>query len=218
MTEGARQPQRVFALIPMKRFAQAKSRLRAHVPDQARMALALAMFERVLAAAQSCSALSGSAVLTNGDDVALLARRAGAHVLHDAELETPVLGTLIDAALAELHTLGADAALVLMADLPYLETRDLERMVATLASCDVALAPDLRGRSTNALAVRLPFTINTAFGDPESFALHAQRARDHGLRVADVHGARLAHDVDTPDDLPQDAAWAGTGVLSRSEP
>jgi len=214
MTHAARRPQRVFALIPMKRFDAAKSRLREHLPEAARMALALAMFERVLGAAKQCSAISGCAVLTNGADVALLARRAGAHVLHDAALETPALGALIDAALPELQALDADSALVLMADLPYLEARDLESMISALASCDVALAPDARGRSTNALAVRLPFPLNSAFGDPDSFARHAQRAREHGLRVASVQSERLAHDVDTPDDLPADGAWSKSGFFA----
>jgi 2-phospho-L-lactate guanylyltransferase len=217
MTAAISRPQRVFVLIPMKRFSAAKSRLREQLPDAARMALALAMFERVLVAAKQSGAVSGCAVLTNGPDVALLARRAGAHVLYDAALEAPTLGTLIDAALPELQALSADSALVLMADLPYLEARDLESMIDALATCDVALAPDARGRSTNALAVRLPFELRTAFGDPDSFTVHTQRARQHGLRVASVQSQRLAHDVDTPDDLPADSAWSNSGLFASLE-
>jgi 2-phospho-L-lactate guanylyltransferase len=217
MTSTVLQPERVFALIPMKRFADAKSRLRAHVPDEARMALAVAMFERVLFAAKQCRGLTGVAVLTNGADVALLAQRAGAHVLYDAALQVPALGQLVDAALPQLLALGADSVVVLMADLPYLEARDLEQLLAALASCDIALAPDARGTSTNALAVRLPFELATAFGDPDSYALHVLRARERGLRVAEVHSAGIAHDVDTHDDLPEDGSWSVAGFFSKLE-
>jgi 2-phospho-L-lactate guanylyltransferase len=217
MTASALQPEHTFALIPMKRFADAKSRLRAHVPDEARMALAVAMFERVLFAAKQCRGLAGVAVLTNGADVALLAERAGAHVLHDAALQAPALGPLIDAALPQLLALGADSVLVLMADLPYLEARDVEQLLAALASCDIALAPDQRGTSTNALAVRLPFELDTAFGEPDSYALHVLHAREHGLRVAEVHGAGIAHDVDTHEDLPEDASWSVAGAFAKLE-
>jgi 2-phospho-L-lactate guanylyltransferase len=217
MTRGALDPQRVFALIPMKRFADAKSRLRAHVPDGARMALAVAMFERVLLAAKQCRGLTGVAVLTNGADVALLAQRADAHVLHDATLQAPALGLLIDAALPQLIALGADSVVVLMADLPYLEARDLEQMLAALANCDIALAADARGTSTNALAVRLPFEFATAFGAPDSYALHVLHAREHGLRVSEVHSAGIARDVDTHEDLPEDGAWSVAGTFSKLE-
>jgi 2-phospho-L-lactate guanylyltransferase len=199
-----------FALIPMKRFADAKSRLRDQLPDAARDALARAMFERVLGAARACSALSGIAVLTDGDEVEQLARRAGAHVLRDNALQKPRLGALLDDALAQLPAFGAARAVVLMADLPYLEALDIACLVEALERCDMALVPDARGNCTNALAVRLPLPFATAFGHPQSYAVHTQSARDHGLRLARLQNARIAHDVDTHADLPRDAAWVGS--------
>jgi 2-phospho-L-lactate guanylyltransferase len=196
-----------FALIPMKRFSAAKSRLRDQLSDDARSVLARGMFERVLAAARACSSLTGSAVLTNGDEVAALAERTGAHVLRDARLETPTLGALLDAALVQLLELGAERALVLMGDLPYLEASDVERMLAALDTCDVAIAPDARGHSTNALAVRLPLGFATAFGDPDSYAVHRTRAKQRGLRLLELRLPRVAHDVDIGADLPTDGAW-----------
>jgi 2-phospho-L-lactate/phosphoenolpyruvate guanylyltransferase len=199
-----------FALIPMKRFADAKSRLRDQLPDAARGALARAMFEHVLGAARACSALAGVAVLTNGDEVELLAQRAGAHVLRDSALQQPRLGALLDDALAQLPVLGATRAVVLMADLPYLEARDIACLVDSLDHSDMALVPDARGTCTNALAIRLPLRFATAFGHPQSYAVHTQRAHDHAMRLTQLQNARIAHDVDTHDDLPRDAAWAGS--------
>ena len=230
----------------MKPFGEAKSRLRDVVPEPARKALALAMFQRVLDATASCNHLKASVVLTYGDDVASYARGVGAHVVRDhweptrgsdappaldlhaspaldlraspaLDLRAPPargLGQLIDAALPELAALGADAALVLMADLPYIDANDVAQLATGLASSELVLAADTRGRSTNALALRLPARFKTAFGDPDSYALHLRRAREAGLMALELHNANLAHDVDVRDDLPLDSAWARRGARS----
>ena len=211
MTQTRTAPRHVFALIPMKPFGQAKSRLRDSVPHAAREALALAMFERVVYAASSCSVVQAVCVLTPGVDVALHARRVGAHVLNDVDVDPPSLAAQIDAALPQLAALGADAALVLMADLPYVASGDIAQLVAALARVDVAMAADARGASTNALALRLPAPMLTAFGDPSSFALHARRARALELTTIELSNPRLAHDVDVSEDLPEDATWATEG-------
>jgi 2-phospho-L-lactate guanylyltransferase len=200
---------RTWVLVPMKRFAQAKSRLQEQLSPDARRTLARALFVRVLGAAQRGVGVAGTAVVTNGDDVAELAERAGVHVLRDAALEQPTLGRLLDAALHELPRLGATRAIVLMGDLPQIEAGDVSELAAALDDVDVAISPDRHGRSTNALAVHLPFPLATAFGDPSSYGLHVRSAREHGLRVLTLVNARLGHDVDTRLDLPLDAAgWA----------
>ena len=64
------------------------------------------------------------------------------------------------------------------------------------------------------LAVRLPLHFATAFGDPQSYTVHTQAARTHAMRLVQQQNARIAHDVDTAEDLPRDAAWAGAFPLS----
>jgi 2-phospho-L-lactate guanylyltransferase (CobY/MobA/RfbA family) len=78
----------------------------------------------------------------------------------------------------------------------------------------MAIVSDVRGTCTNALAVRLPLHFATAFGDPQSYAVHTQTARTHAMRLVQQQNARIAHDVDTAEDLPRDAAWAGAFPLS----
>jgi 2-phospho-L-lactate/phosphoenolpyruvate guanylyltransferase len=188
--------------------------LRGQLPDAARGALAQAMFERVLGAARACSTLDGIVVLTNDDGVDRLAQRATAHVLRDRALPKPGLGALLDDALARLPSVGATRAIVLMADLPYLEALDIAELVDALERADMAIVSDLRGTCTNALAVRLPLPFATAFGDPQSYAVHTQTARAHAMRLTQLQNARIAHDVDTGEDLPRDTAWAGAFPLS----
>lgn len=193
-------------LIPMKRFALAKTRLRTRLDPSARAALGRAMFERVLRAANGCDTW----VLTNGDDVAQLARQLGSQVLEDppqpltaaVEGTATTLGSLIDWGLRELAAQGVRRALVLMADLPLIEPEDVAQLSAALDGVELAASSDRRGHSTNALALHLPFAARTAFGDPRSYALHLRRARELGLRTAELPNARIAHDVDIPEDLP----------------
>jgi 2-phospho-L-lactate guanylyltransferase len=192
------------AVIPIKRFERGKTRLGERLSDAERSQLSQSMFERVLAASLACPELHGALVLTDAPDIARAVRDRGAEVLEDPEAGTPRLGALIDTAFAYLRAQGVGVALVLMADLPRVEASDLTAMLAALEHADLALAPDLRGVCTNALALRFgpaAERFKTAFGGPESLELHMRYARELGLRAKVEENPRLALDLDTPADL-----------------
>jgi 2-phospho-L-lactate guanylyltransferase len=202
-----------LALIPMKRFADAKSRLAGQLTPSQRSACAREMFLRVLAAAQGCGQIAETWVLTNGDDVAAEASALGAQVLRDAQVlarrparDAPALGNLIDAAIDVLTLRPARAVLVLMGDLPELQSDDLSPLVAALTDHDMALISDARGPCTNALAARLPIRFPTAFGHPQSYGQHLSRARGSGLSVCELRNPHVALDIDTFADLPRELA------------
>lgn len=189
-----------IAVLPVKRFERAKSRLAPSLGEAARAELARHLFEHVLSCALACDALSGVLVITDGAEVAELAAGRGANVWPDPN-PNPGLSTVVDAALSRAAALGAHAALVLMADLPALRSRDLDELLARCDSRSVVLAPDQRGRCTNALALPLHRGFCSAFGDPDSSSEHARRARALDLQVHRVDNPRIAHDVDVPADL-----------------
>lgn len=190
---------RSWVLIPMKRFASAKSRLGAQLAEAERAALARSMFERVLGAARACGE-NETCVITNGDDVAELAQRAGAHVLRDPQ-PTAALGALMDWGIEQLLARHATRVLMLMGDLPRILASDVRACFEALEEVEMVLCADRRRRSTNALGLRVPFAEPTAFGHAESYALHLARARALGARVRELANPRIAHDVDTPADL-----------------
>jgi 2-phospho-L-lactate guanylyltransferase len=170
---------RAKAVIPIKRFERGKTRLGERLSDAARAELSRSMFERVLEASLACPQLSGAVVLTDADDIARDVERRGAEVLVDPD-GAPKLGALIDAAFAHLRAQGVGVALVLMGDLPRVEARDLSALLAALETADLALAPDLSGVCTNAMALRFgpaADQFKTAFGGPGSLELHARFAR-----------------------------------------
>jgi len=198
-------PERTCVILPAKGFAQAKTRLRAHMSDQARCALARELLMRALRVSLRSPSVSATYVVTNGDDVAELVheldteRRAA--VLRDPGPNLS-LAALMDWALREATLRGSSRALIVMADLPAIEPCDIEAVLATLDAYDCVLVPDRRGQSTNALALRLPFAGRTAFGHAQSLAEHRALARALSLRTWVLANGRIAHDVDVPEDLP----------------
>jgi 2-phospho-L-lactate/phosphoenolpyruvate guanylyltransferase len=92
--------------------------------------------------------------------------------------------------------LGTGPVFVIHADLPTLETADVEALLETAQQSGAAIAPDRLGTGTNALALTYPSGIVPAFGEG-SFLRHRTMFPDAAI----VERAGLALDVDTHEDL-----------------
>ena len=171
---------------------RAKTRLRGALSPAARERLALAMFDDVFAAARTTR--WPVLVVTDSRAIASRARVAGAR-----SLTVPALGTR-DAARRGARRAtrdGADAVLIVPADLPLVRATDLRRIAAAARRAAVVIVPDRERSGTNALYLRPPGVIAPRFGRG-SFAAHRRAAGRDG-RILTV--ARLGLDVDTPADL-----------------
>lgn len=198
-------PAAPWALVPVKRFDQGKSRLGEVLDAGARAALARSMFDRVvgevLGGLAAAGDLGGVLVVTDGAEVAERARRRGAEALVSPGVGPGrALGAIVDEGLAALAARGAAAALVIMGDLPSLGADDVRALAALLAGHDLVVAPDAAGTGTNALALRLPAPMPTRFRGGESLADHLTDAAARRLRVATCERAGLRFDVDQPED------------------
>src|SRR5260370_19151810 len=184
----------------------ASSRLSTVLVGEDRVRSGRGLLEDVLGVLRA-SPVEGVLMATRGDDVAELALRAGESVLRDQGDEPSTsprrpraLAAVVDRALHFVATRGASAAVVMMADLPLLEARDVEALTGALVDHDIVLARDHLGRHTNALAVAPPTAIETCFGSEDSFAEHCAAARAAHLRLAILDSDRIAFDVDGPAD------------------
>src|SRR4051812_37318192 len=101
----------IWALIPVKPFTLAKSRLARALDASERAAFARSMLEHVLRVTTGSDALAGVMVVTPDTEVASVALAAGASVM--ADKNGPALAAIIDAGLEELEGRGAAGALVL---------------------------------------------------------------------------------------------------------
>ena len=186
---------RAVAIIPVKGAAAGKSRLAPVLSGAERARLVLWMLERVVRAA--CQDAGLDVHVVGGDDP--VARLCG-------ELRcrwSPDRGGLnpsVEAALHQAAAEGYQVAVVLPADVPYVQAGDVLQLLEALQHPGVvALVPSPDG-GTNALAMRLPPSVTPSFG-PQSFARHREAVRHAGLEAVVLQPAGLVRDVDEPGDL-----------------
>ncbi len=191
----------LWAVVPVKGFARAKTRLGEVLSDPVRAAFARGLLEHILAILQATPEIAQVLVLTEDDEVEALAHERGARVLRDP----PGLGlaSIVDGGLTKAAALGADSALVCMADLPRVSVEDFREVARRLEEYAVLVAPDAGEAGTNLLALRPATLFASCFGRVDSFQRHLARAREQGQRVLVLRSAGLCFDVDGPEDLEQ---------------
>jgi 2-phospho-L-lactate guanylyltransferase len=186
------------AILPVKRFGEAKQRLAAGIDDERRAGLVAAMLEDVLEAIGATRSIERTLVVTGEPDAAELAVASGANVVPD-----PSEGGHSEAALAGIaraRELGAACVVLLPGDCPLLEPRELETLLTGIPSPYVAVVPDRHGTGTNALALSPPNAIRPAFGEG-SCDRHIAAARERGVPYGVEELPSLALDLDTPADV-----------------
>jgi 2-phospho-L-lactate guanylyltransferase len=191
--------ERIVAVIPVGELERAKSRLGEVLDAEERRDLVIGLLERTLAATVASSRIAETIVVTPDDEVASIARSAGARVIRQSDLG---LNHGLDEARAAAVDAGATALLVLPADLPGVSPAAVDTLLATLDEADsplVAIVPDRHGRGTNSLLLAPPGVIEFAFGG-DSRVAHRHAADAASTRVVELDGP-LSLDIDTPEDL-----------------
>jgi 2-phospho-L-lactate guanylyltransferase len=186
------------AILPVKRFGAAKSRLAAGIERERRAMLAAAMLEDVLEAIAAARTIERTIVVTAEPHAAELAGAAGAEVLSDFADEGHSEAALAGIAAAEAR--GADCVVLLPIDCPLLDPRELDRLLTGVPGHYVAIVPDRHGTGTNALVLAPPSAIRPAFGEG-SCARHVAAAREAGVPYGVEELASLGLDLDTPADV-----------------
>jgi 2-phospho-L-lactate guanylyltransferase len=195
-----------WALVPVKRRAECKSRLAGRLTVAERIELVRRMLAHVVETLQQVSAIEAIAFVseerdTIPSDMPVLAEAGGG------------LNVALDAARKRLIARDAQEILVLPADLPCVTAVEIEALVAAGRRTGCALATDNRGRGTNALwlPTHLPFRFQ--FG-AASRLLHLGEARRLGVEPALIKSHGLAFDVDGPQDLARLLARRHASYLS----
>jgi 2-phospho-L-lactate guanylyltransferase len=184
--------QRTAAVLPIKSFSRAKSRLGEALD---RRELAAAMTSDVLRALAATPGLSEVIVVTAEP----LAADSGAVVVHDPDEagQSAAARRGIQGAVER----GAERVLLVPGDCPALDPDELGGLLEERAEApQVVIVPDRHGTGTNALLLTPPGAVAPSFG-AGSMARHAACARAAGVTVKVRGLPSLALDVDTPDDL-----------------
>jgi 2-phospho-L-lactate guanylyltransferase len=186
------------AVLPVKRFGEAKRRLATGVDDERREALVAAMLEDTLAAIDGSRSIERTIVVTGDPRAQEIVAMSSAEVLPDPADEGHVIAALAGIARAEVE--GASCVALLPGDCPLLEPKELDGLLTGIPSSFVAVVPDRHGTGTNALVLSPPGAITPAFGEG-SCARHVAAAREADLPFAIEELPSLALDLDTPADV-----------------
>lgn len=207
------------AILPVKRFSEAKQRLGDTLATDLRRKLARAMVSDVLDVLMSTPELAITIVVTNEEAVLELAREHGALVIADTAQagQSAAVALGIERALAD----GIERVLCVPGDCPALDPDELSQLLGARASVDVAepgasehataagddsgrttvvVIPDRHGTGTNGLLLSPPDAIAPSFG-PNSCERHRELARAAGATCRIERPSSLLLDVDTGADL-----------------
>jgi 2-phospho-L-lactate/phosphoenolpyruvate guanylyltransferase len=223
---------RTAAILPVKRFDRAKSRLGASVADALRGELARAMVADVLRALARTASIRRTIVVTSEPSLQQTASQHGALLVPDGdELGQSAAVTLgVRRALAD----GIERVLCIPGDCPALDPTELDALLTAERDSDpsgaggptqVVIVPDRHGTGTNGLLLTPPDAIAPSFG-PDSCERHRALALAAGMSCRVERLPSLLLDIDTGADLAAlrerlsdgDAAAVRTrAVLSQDE-
>jgi 2-phospho-L-lactate guanylyltransferase len=187
----------IAAVVPIKPFDSAKTRLGPTLDAARRATLAEVSADRVLRAVARCEAIQQRIAVVEDEATARFARQHYFEVLLRPELWGQ--SAAVDAGFDVARQQGAATLLTISADVPLTRPDDLERLLR-LAGPVLAMVSDREGKGTNALRLSPAQPFRLHFG-PDSLDKHRREAAAMGLSVRVVDDRRLRLDIDTADDI-----------------
>lgn len=187
-------------VMPVKRLAVAKSRLRSTLPAVDHDALVLAICLDTVLAALDCRAVARVVVVTDDERAGAALQGAGALIVAD-EPDAGLNPALQHGAAAAALLAPRDPVAVLSADLPALRPAELADALAAAGEHHRAFVADAAGTGTTLLAAAPGQPLHAAYGT-DSRAAHAAA----GAVELTGDWPSLRRDVDTAADLRAAAA------------
>ena len=188
---------RIAAIIPVKTFANAKTRL--GIPDREKQELCRIMLAEVLRTVSTSPQIEEVVIVTKEKAAEEMGRSFNATVIPDRDER----GVNNAVALADRYLLdgGFDASMVLPQDIPYIKTQDIDFMLNYKAPPNFAIiVPSRRFDGTNAL-IRMPVDLMETHYDEDSYRIHMSTAKRRTSNAALVFVKRVMWDVDNAEDL-----------------
>ena len=188
---------RTAAIIPVKTFSRAKSRL--DLPQETKSGLCGLMLEELLHTLSLSPLIERTVTVTGDPEASRIARKYGAAVIPDRDES----GVNEAVALADdyVRENGIGATIVLPQDIPFTKTQDIDFLLRIQAPPDfVTIVPSRRFDGTNAL-VRMPHDIMGTSYDRNSYRNHVEAAKRHTRNSSVLFVRRMMVDIDGIEDL-----------------
>jgi 2-phospho-L-lactate/phosphoenolpyruvate guanylyltransferase len=194
---------KTFAIVPVKRFENAKTRLSSMLDTEDRIRLSSLMLEDTLQILSVAPSLTQVIIVSADKRADEIATKHGAKFLHE-EKENGVNSAV---ALADGYCIekeAADATIVIPHDLPLLDSIVISKAceLAEKESTCIVICPSVRYDGTNMLLRKPPSVIGT-FYETDSYNMHVRTAIKLGIPVKPLLSKSLMYDIDTPEDALQ---------------
>ena len=194
---------KTFAIVPVKRFENAKTRLSSMLDTEDRIRLSSLMLEDTLQILSVAPPLTQVIIVSADKRADEIATKHGAKFLPE-EKEKGVNSAV---ALADGYCIekeAADATIVIPHDLPLLDSIVISKAceLAEKESTCIVICPSVRYDGTNMLLRKPPSVIGT-FYETDSYNTHVRTAIKLGIPVKPLLSKSLMYDIDTPEDALQ---------------
>jgi 2-phospho-L-lactate/phosphoenolpyruvate guanylyltransferase len=187
-------------LIPVKNLATAKQRLASLLSQAVRTELAQVMLLDVLDAVAGFSNHPHVSLVTSDPFAIDSARQFGCDVIPDNQNRSE--SDAIEMATKICEARGMDYTVVIPADIPLIQSSELETILANAPNRGSLLVPASDGRGTNAAVRRPAGLFPLRFGN-DSFKPHLASAQATGLPCTVISLPGIGLDIDNPSDLRQ---------------
>ena len=194
---------KTFAIVPVKRFENAKTRLSSMLDTEDRIRLSSLMLEDTLQILSVAPPLTQVIIVSADKRADEIATKHGAKFLPE-EKEKGVNSAV---ALADGYCIekeAADATIVIPHDLPLLDSIVISKAceLAEKESTCIVICPSVRYDGTNML-LRKPPSVIATFYDNDSYNMHVKAALKVGIPVKRLFSKSVMYDIDTPEDALQ---------------
>jgi 2-phospho-L-lactate guanylyltransferase len=194
---------KTFAIVPVKRFENAKTRLSSMLDTEDRIRLSSLMLEDTLQILSVAPSLTQVIIVSADKRADEIATKHGAKFLPE-EKEKGVNSAV---ALADGYCIekeSVDATIVIPHDLPLLDSIVISKAceLAEKESTCIVICPSVRYDGTNMLLRKPPSVIGT-FYETDSYNMHVRTAIKLGIPVKPLLSKSLMYDIDTPEDALQ---------------
>ncbi|MEX0657278.1 MAG: 2-phospho-L-lactate guanylyltransferase [Nitrosopumilaceae archaeon] len=186
---------KVAAIIPVKTFAKAKTRL--VLPQKTKDELCKLMFEEVLKTIVD-SDIDTIVVVTKDKDAIEIGKSYD--VIQIADDNETGVNNAVSLADKYLEKNGFDMSIVFPQDIPLMRTEDIDNLLKFSSENSVLVVPSRRFDGTNAL-LRSPVSIMETHYDEDSYKIHLHTGRKHTNKTSLVLMRRIMMDVDNNEDL-----------------
>ena len=188
---------KIAAIIPVKTFSNAKTRLQ--LPTEKVEELCKIMLEEILQVLSISPKIEEIILITKEKKAIEIGKKFNTIIIIDEKEES--VNQAVSLADEYLLKNNFNASVVFPQDIPNIKTQDIDFMLKHQLHPNFAIIiPSRKFDGTNAL-VRMPIDLMKTHYDNDSYRNHMKTAKEHTMNVAMVFVKRIMLDVDDQEDL-----------------